>query len=128
MTKPTTMTISGVPIEITPKKPMLNNKKTKIDVVTITAKETADHVRKGQDGAVALDYDDVKAWVNANKKSLFGPDNSKIKINVFTAQGWRISRESFSNENLNWFNLNVDSYEEDIEIDKVYAIQILYLS
>lgn len=117
--------ISGHEIEIT-RKPLIN-KKTKIEVVTILAKETAENVRQGKNKAIPLDYDDVKTYVMANKAGLFGGKNGKIKINVFTNSGWRSGKEAFAQGALNWFSLKADTYNEDEEVDEIYAFQILYL-
>jgi hypothetical protein len=77
--------------------------------------------------AVEMDYEEVKRFIEENKKTIF-KGAVKYKINVLTDIGWRGDKEFFAHGNkLIWFDPVKHYGDEQAEIGEVFMIQILYL-
>jgi hypothetical protein len=97
----------------------------KIQSVVVTAKDTMESLQNSGNEAVELQYDDLKKYVETNRKALFG-GAKRVQINVFTERGWRSGYRFDPNGNIDWFSVTrSDGYNESVEIETVYAVQIL---
>lgn len=99
-------------------------KGSKITVKTITLKSTYDNMNGNTDEMDAMNYDDVKEYVEKHRKQLFGK-HTNIQINILTAKGWR-NGLNFKNGKIDWYDAKVKYGESVHDIEDVYAVQIYF--
>ena len=75
--------------------------------------------------AKEITYDKIKKYIEKHRRDLF-KGGVKYKINLLTVVGWRGGKFFGKDDEISWFNPGVD-YGDGIDIDQIYAVQIIVL-
>lgn len=116
------MEINGIDIVMSKPIPFKNFKHIKRTVIIPMKTKKALDAGKSIEHAQWLDYEDVKEWVDNNKKMLF-KGGTKYLINVLLNVGWRAGKEFKSTPN--WVSFHAGYGDKDDDVDEILAFEIL---
>lgn len=118
------MKINGVEMFISEKTPWKVLPKMKS--ITIMAQETKKARDEGKDitHAKLIDYDDVKTYLEKNRKKLFS-GSPKFAVRILTEVGWRGGKTFGPNEPILWVDMENYANKND-DYQEIYAIEIIY--
>ncbi len=118
------MEIGNQELYMSTKKPWKRNKNVKALLIMSRKTKLALDAGKDVTHADPIDYEDLKALINAHKKTLFKNAES-YQINVLTPIGWRAGYRFPTYREIDWVDWSGYN-DKDEDIDEVYAIELLY--